>query len=261
MAGLSMASPSNSPNNSTYNMNIPPSQFTPAPPSTLGQANPAPPLPVAPSSSTSNAFGCVVAGRPVRTDFVPVDPSNLKFTLNLNCPGDLQAPLASIREVVFFLLPGISLPNNHGALCYYQLTAAATAPNTTPASTGFEILGALTPDEPSAVFSTGWSEKEEIISVSQTNTPIQVTFAISIEPLDTVQNILGGKAKEPGAQSNRLYVAQQIARDLFTFMQSFDTGAGGASNMVVPQNVFDRWYRRFENRFQRDPNFFLKKKD
>jgi hypothetical protein len=44
-------------------------------------------------------------------------------------------------------------------------------------------------------------------------------------------------------------------------MQSFDTGAAGASQMVVPNNIFDRWFRRFENRFQRDPNFFLKSDD
>jgi hypothetical protein len=52
-------------------------------------------------------------------------------------------------------------------------------------------------------------------------------------------------------------VAQKIATDLFHFMQSFDTGAV-AGQMVVPNNIFDRWMQRFEARFKRDPNFFMK---
>eukprot|EP00527_Entomoneis_sp_CCMP2396_P006188 CAMPEP_0198147694 /NCGR_PEP_ID=MMETSP1443-20131203/37314_1 /TAXON_ID=186043 /ORGANISM="Entomoneis sp., Strain CCMP2396" /LENGTH=293 /DNA_ID=CAMNT_0043812133 /DNA_START=115 /DNA_END=996 /DNA_ORIENTATION=+ len=234
-------------------------------------AAPTPPQPV---------FGVVIPGRPVRTDFVPVDPlTGLKFTMNLSCPGDLASPLAFIREIVFFLLPGIAFPANHGALVYYQLSTTVVSAGAgaveqqqpVVSSTGFELLGALTPNEPSAVFQTGWSEKDTVVNVSQTNIPVQVTLALSIEPMDNVQNILGNTsdnnsnhsaASLGNNNSRRLYVAQQIAYDLFNFMQSFDTGASSSSNMmVVPQNIFDRWFRRFENRFKRDPNFFLRNKN
>lgn len=214
-------------------------------------------------------FGVVIPGRPVRTDFAPVDASNLKFTLNLTCPGDLIAPLALIREITFFVLPGVSLPENHGVLCYYQLTAVSPSANEPMASsTGFELMGSLTTETPSAVFQTGWSEKDEIIALSQREIPVAVTIAVSIETMDHLQNLgvapsfaNNGSAtvNQQQRQTGRLYVAQQIAYDLFTFMQSFDTGAGGPGNMVVPNNIFDRWFKRFENRFQRDPNFFLKK--
>lgn len=29
--------------------------------------------------------------------------------------------------------------------------------------------------------------------------------------------------------------------------------------MVVPTNVFDRWFERFERKYRLDPNFMLKK--
>ncbi|KAL7576000.1 hypothetical protein ACA910_000788 [Epithemia clementina (nom. ined.)] len=207
-------------------------------------------------------LGIVIPGRPVRTDFAPADASGLKYTLNLTCPGDLFPPLASIREIVFFVLPGINLPADHGVLCYVQLTAAPTPSMPTtepPPSTGFELLGAITPDQPSSILQTGWSEKEELIELSNRGTPVIVTIAASIEPLVNIQNL--GVSTDVNNHRGRLYVAQQIAYDLFHFMHSFDTGAGGQGNMVVPQNIFDRWFKRFENRFQRDPNFFMKKRD
>ena len=53
--------------------------------------------------------------------------------------------------------------------------------------------------------------------------------------------------------------AHKIAEDLYNYMMSFDTGgATGNQTMVVPANIFDRWWTRFEAKAKRDPNFFLK---
>ena len=227
------------------------------------QPQPQPPPQPPPPPQAAAAFGIVIPGRPVRTDFVPVDASGLKYTLNLSCPGDLVPPLAMIREIVFFILPGITLPPDHGVLCYVQLTAAPN-PSTVPinsepaASTGFELLGALTPEQPSSVFQTGWSEKEQLLELVSRGTPLMVTIAASIEPLANIQNL---STNSNNNQEGRLFVAQQIAYDLFDFMRSFDTGNAGPGNMIVPQNIFDRWFKRFENRFKRDPNFFMKKRE
>jgi hypothetical protein len=213
--------------------------------------------PASPSNGPQQAFGLVVPGGPVRTDFVPVDASGLKFSLRLNCPGDLPTPLTSVTELVFFLLPSAPLPPDLGVLCYWQIEAATVAPGQgTPASTGFELLGAITPTRPSSVFHTGWSEHEQVNEVTSLGVPVTVTIGVSLEPLATLDNVGAMNTKQ-----GRLFIAQKIASDLFKFMQSFDTGAAGASQMVVPNNIFDRWFRRFENRFQRDPNFFLKSDD
>lgn len=187
----------------------------------------------------TDAFGLIIPGGPVRTDFVPVD--GLKFSLTL-----VGVDIPHVQEVVLFALHPEQWPPNHGLLCYWQIS-------TPQQQTGFELLGSLTREAPSSVFSTGWSEKEQVISILSSSTNANVTIGLSLEPLDNLNNLQVNNSLE-----QRLLVAQGVASDLFQFMQSFDTGAAGAGNMVVPTNIFDRWFRRFENRFRRDPNFFLK---
>lgn len=230
------------------------------------------PAPQQPSFHTPNqhaqqqqtqALGLLIPGGPVRTDFVPVDASGLKFSLQLFCPGDLPTPIASVNEIVFFILPSIPLPPDHGIIVYWQISAQPSQQNPSQsASTGFELLGAVTPDRPSGVFQTGWSEHVQLMEVSSTGLPVILTIGVSLEPLATIQNLQGNtNLPVNSTSSRRLFVAQKIASDLFKFMQSFDTGTGGLQHMVVPKNIFDRWFTRFQNRFQRDPNFFLKTND
>ncbi|GKY90910.1 hypothetical protein MPSEU_000065000 [Mayamaea pseudoterrestris] len=212
-----------------------------------------------PQQQQQHLFGLVVNGCPVRTDFAPVDASGQKFALRLHCPGDLPAPLSSISEIVLFLMPNVPLPPNYGVLVYWQITAdVPVAPNQVPPSTGFELLGSLTPTIPSRVFATGWSEHEQLLEVSSSNQPVYVTIGVALEPLQNVLNVSNAPAD---MHNRRLMVAQTIAYDLFTFMQSFDTGSGGSNQMVVPKNIFDRWFQRFEAKFRRDPNFMMRKKD
>lgn len=196
-------------------------------------------------------FGLIVPGFPVRTDFLPVDAT--KFALTLTCPGDIRVPLQSVTEIVLFSANAGVIPPDQGVLCYWQIATAVGE------STGFSLLGAITAQQPSAVFATGWSENEQLIELlskqqSNNNGVITITIGLSIEPASNISNLgIVDKAH------SKLFVAQKIASDLFRFMQSFDTGsAAGSGMMVVPLNIFDRWFQRFENRFRRDPNFFLK---
>jgi hypothetical protein len=205
-------------------------------------------------------FGLIIPGHLVRSDFVQVD--NLKFSLSLNCPGDICVPLQAIRQIVFFVYPAAPVPPNHGVLCYWQISSAPapTVPLAPPISTGFQLLGAVTPESPSAVFNTGWSENEDVINLLSNigSSVVTITIGVSLEPLANIKNIGDVDSR---IQQGKLFVAQKIASDLFKFMQSFDTGSAGANMMVVPNNIFDRWFQRFENRFRRDPNFFLKTED
>jgi protein Hikeshi len=210
----------------------------------------------------------MVPGRPVRTDFVPVDATGMRFAVRFTCPGDIPGPLTLIRELVFFTLPHVPFPPDQGVMVYWQImTAAATLPLATgtenSVSTGFEFLGCITPDCPSQVFATGWSEHEQVTNIAASGLPVILTIGASVEPLSSIHNVADGNARNsnnanPGINASKLHVAHKIALDLFNFMRSFDTGAAGNGYMTVPTNIFDRWYRRFENRFQRDPNFFLK---
>jgi hypothetical protein len=105
------------------------------------------------------------------------------------------------------------------------------------------------------VFPTKWSESDQVIELLSTGNPLLVNIGVSVEPLASILNVVGS-ISDPHA--SRLFAAEKIASDLFRFMQSFDTGAAGSSMMAVPTNLFDRWFKRFEHKFRRDPNFFLR---
>lgn len=196
-------------------------------------------------------FGLVIPGGPVMTDFVPMDPTGKKFAITLSSPGQLPSPLTMVNEVVCFLTNPQSLPPDHGILVYWQLRYAQE-------QSGFELLGSLAPNRPSEILRTGWSEHSQFLAVGP-NEGAQVTIGLSIEPMESVQNL--ASAIEANNRSKRPLVAQKIAKDLFNFMNSFDSGASGPTQMVVPKNIFERWWQRFENKSKRDPNFFLKNTD
>eukprot|EP00545_Synedropsis_sp_CCMP1620_P008220 CAMPEP_0119014488 /NCGR_PEP_ID=MMETSP1176-20130426/9834_1 /TAXON_ID=265551 /ORGANISM="Synedropsis recta cf, Strain CCMP1620" /LENGTH=205 /DNA_ID=CAMNT_0006967677 /DNA_START=146 /DNA_END=763 /DNA_ORIENTATION=+ len=198
-------------------------------------------------------LGFLVPGGPVRTDFVATDPT--KLTLTLQAPGDLPMPLSSVSDVVCFLLPNAPLPPTHGLLLYWQVSVVSSLPAQPPIQTGFELLGSLTHATPSAIFRTNWSQHEQISQIPPDTAIVQVTLGVSMEPLADVAN-LGGELYD-----SRLFVAQKIATDLFHYMQSFDTSSSSSGKLVVPTNIFDRWMKRFEARFRRDPNFFMKHQD
>ena len=203
-------------------------------------------------------FGMVCPGCPVRTDFAPADASGLKFAMTLALP----VHPALISDLVFFFLPGAieSLPPQHGALLYWQATTVTTgSPMPLTETTGFELLGAISPDRPSAILRTSWGTNDVLAahaSSPNTNVNITITLGVSIEPLSNISNL---QIAEKGAE-DRLDVAKKIAKNLFTFMQSFDdTNRPGW--MTVPTNVFERWLTRFENKSRVDPNFFMKGDD
>ena len=163
--------------------------------------------------------------------------------------------------VVFFLLPNITLPQNTGALIYWSAaSAAAHHHDTTPSSSSFELLGALTPTRTSSILRTGWSTNEPLHQLLQSTSPsdsfVNITFGISIEPLDNVTNLQSDLDKSNVERKNN--VAQKIALDLFNYLQSFDDTQQNRNGwMNVPTNVFDRWFKRFEMKLGRDPNFFM----
>ena len=224
------------------------------PPDGIGGGYPGPLVPTRPPPAAA-LFGVVCPGTPVRTDFVPADASGLKFAMALVHP-------ALVGDLAFFFLPGAieSLPPQHGALLYWQATTVTSgSPMPLTETTGFELLGAISPDRPSAILRTSWGTNDVLAahaSSPNTNVSITINLGVSIEPLSNIANL---QISEKGAE-DRLNVAKKIAKNLFTFMQSFDdTSRPGW--MTVPTNVFERWLTRFENKSRVDPNFFMKSED
>jgi hypothetical protein len=205
---------------------------------------------VSPPQSGS-LLGLIVSGGPVLNNFVPMDASGTKLSMHLTSPGQLPSPISLVNELVCFLSSPQSLPPNHGLLIYWQLFHGRE-------QSGFELLGSLTLDKPSEIFRTGWAEHDQFLAVGPNET-VGITIGVSIEPMDSVRNL--SSAVNSNNRSRRPLVAQKIAQDLFNFMNSFDTGVHGPAQMVVPKNIFERWWARFESKSKRDPNFFMKKSD
>ena len=208
-------------------------------------------------------FGLIVPGQPVITDFLPTDNTGLKFLLTI--PFAINTSPLLIADLVLFLLPGISLPSDTGALIYWSAAPLYTNANfiispPSSSSTGFELLGALTNPKPSGVFRTGFSTNESLLQLWQQQQQssgggISISIGISIEPIATIINIPG---VENHGVENRGEIAKKIALDLFQYLQSFDDAGSRKGSMIVPTNVFERWYRRFEEKLGRDPSFFMK---
>lgn len=212
------------------------------------------------TNNNNPLFGMFASGAPLRTDFVPSDPSGTKFTMSLTSPGDLPSPLTAVNELAFFLLPSASavLPPNMGIMIYWQLQILNGGP-----SSGFELLGALIPStNPSGIFRTGWADHEQFVPLLP-NQPVQINIGISVEPLETVKNVEASNYlanRQQQSNHTTALLAQKIGQDLFNFMSSFDTnGAVGNQTIAVPANTFDRWWQRLERKLQKDPDMFLKK--
>jgi len=240
-------------------------------------------------------FGLIVPGKNVITEFIP-DASGRKFTLHIPFPIPnsfamddsttststssstctlSQSQLlskdlpTSISDIVFFLLPNIPIPPNNGAMLYWSAApmdaSGNVLQNNTVAPGTFELLGALTPDKTSAVFRTGWATHDQLLHLIQQtlftkNTlyeGIMVTLGVSVEPLDNISNL--NLERNCKGVEDRKNVARKIATDLFNYLQSFDEVGNARSGwMTVPVNVFERWFKRFEGKIDRDPNFFMK---
>mmetsp|Transcript_31521 Transcript_31521/g.101215 ORF Transcript_31521/g.101215 Transcript_31521/m.101215 type:complete len:189 (+) Transcript_31521:552-1118(+) len=179
-------------------------------------------------------FGVVIPGRPVLVEFEMIEST--KSVATIVNPGE-------INEMCFFLLPGVVLPPNASAVLYYTVDGV-----------GWTALGAISPEKPSGIFRTPWHAHVEGA----------VQLGVSLESNETVANL---NLSRSGVDDRRAF-GQKIAQDLFNFLASFAhptndaramlAGANLGEVLVVPANVIDRWITRFHEKYQRDPNFYLK---
>ena len=182
-------------------------------------------------------FGIVASGRPVMTNFQQVQDNQFL--------GVLENPML-IPDLSFFLLPGFEPYANQGL--------GASLHFSTDGGTNWEYLGALAASKPSDIFRTGWGTSEQLRSSGCT----ALQIGISIEPIQNLVQLEGGA--QPVA--DRLEFAKGIAMNLYHFMESFDRKAiDGGNYLVLPTNAVEKWFKRFEEKYKCDPNFFMPKKD
>ena len=188
-------------------------------------ALPAPPVVV------STAFGLVVSGRPLQCDFTQLDPTHFVI--------EVPSPATAPELTVFFLPPALAaLPEDAGVVIF------ASSPGG-----GFTTLGALTRACPSVVLRTGWPSNAQVAGQQS------VQLGLAVEPLASVANVAGALSRGDG---DRLAFAQLVAKDLFTFLQSFTQTTPVGDRLLLPPDAVDRWMKKFTLKFQHDPNFLLR---
>ncbi|XP_077239978.1 hikeshi-like protein [Tasmannia lanceolata] len=142
-----------------------------------------------------------------------------------------------IKEMCIFLLNGLSLPPDKALAVYIQ----------SPGSP-FIYCGAVYTARPSAVLSLLWPEPGGQMQITQADSaPLSAKIGVSVEDLSSLPSL-------DIAASRRIErLAMKVGENLFNFMQSFCSVDG--SRLVVPMDILDRWFKKFQDRAKRDPEY------
>lgn len=142
-----------------------------------------------------------------------------------------------IKEMCIFLLNAVSLPPDKALAVYVQ----------SPGSP-FVFCGAVSSTRPSAVLSLIWPEPGGQMQLAEAGAaPLSAKIGVSVEDLAALPSL------DPTAERRIERLALKVGENLFNFMQSF-CGVDG-SRLVVPMDILDRWFKKFQERAKRDPDY------
>lgn len=167
--------------------------------------------------------------------FAQIDPTHWILDMN-TFVGEAYD---SIREVCIFLLNAVTLPPEKALAVYIQ----------SPGSP-FLYCGAVTITRPSAVLSLPWPEPSsggQLQLTAPDAAPLTAKIGVSVEDLATLPSL------DVAAERRIEHLAMKVGENLFNFMQSF-CGVDG-SKLVVPMDILDRWFKKFQERAKRDPEY------
>ncbi|KAH0983582.1 hypothetical protein GBA52_010759 [Prunus armeniaca] len=141
-----------------------------------------------------------------------------------------------VREMCIFLLNNFTLPPDKALAVYIQ----------SPGSSFF-FCGAVTVARPSAVLSLPWPEPGGELQLTADAVPLSAKIGVSVEDLASLPSL------DVTAEKRIERLAMKVGENLFNFMQSF-CGVDG-SKLVVPMDILDRWFKKFQERAKRDPEY------
>ncbi|KAJ7165140.1 DUF775-domain-containing protein, partial [Mycena filopes] len=210
-------------------------------------------------------FGCCVAGRLLQTNLQQVDETHALFEL----------PAAgTINHVCVFLLGTVPFPDGYGCTVHFYWPGR-----------GFQLLGMLSNDKPSAIFrlrgtftpASASSNTHSAFSGSSSAMQIQqdpqaqaeqitAILGLSVEPLADIATQLAAlnmtavtKAQPPAADPTLL--AERVVKNLFNYVSGF-TGGGGVGvgpDVAVPMGLIVKWYENFVGKVRNGGVGFLER--
>ncbi|KAF9442143.1 DUF775-domain-containing protein [Macrolepiota fuliginosa MF-IS2] len=206
-------------------------------------------------------FGCCIAGRLLQTNLQQVDETHALFEL----------PQASaINHICVFLLGTIPFPDGYGATVHFFWPGK-----------GFQLLGMLSNEKPSAIFRLrGTFTSNPTSASSHTQNAFSSTYSaqnldagltailgLSIEPLDQIQAQMSMLNSVPARDTPDLtkdpsLFADRIVNHLFNYVSSFIGGSGKVTpDVMIPMSVIGKWYENFLSKVRAGGIGFLERGD
>eukprot|EP01024_Parvocaulis_polyphysoides_P044674 TRINITY_DN41336_c0_g1_i3.p1 TRINITY_DN41336_c0_g1~~TRINITY_DN41336_c0_g1_i3.p1 ORF type:complete len:188 (+),score=20.50 TRINITY_DN41336_c0_g1_i3:32-595(+) len=182
----------------------------------------------------SEVFGVFFVGQsfPITNQhFTQVDPTHWVLDVASTVTTDLE----KLKEVTLFLLQPNVMDQQLGLGLYVR-----------GQNQDWQYRGYVSTQHPSEVMPLQWSRLE-----LQSTNQHQAQIGISVEAISELSQ------KEGSKMAARQEFAKKVAMDLFRFMESFASGYQGDA-MIVPTNILDRWFIKFEEKFRRDPDFLFR---
>ncbi|CAK5263446.1 unnamed protein product [Mycena citricolor] len=185
-------------------------------------------------------FGCCVAGRLLQTNLQQVDETRAYFEL---------PAASSINHICVFLLGTIPFPEGYGCTVHFFWPGK-----------GFQVLGMLSNEKPSAIFRLRGTFTAQSASSSHSafsdaaggapDAAAQVTaiLGLAIEPLADIaaqMSSMSGAVARPEPTRDPTVLAERIVKHLFNYVSGFTGGNAVSPDVPVPMGLIVKWYESF----------------
>eukprot|EP01100_Stratorugosa_tubuloviscum_P004049 TRINITY_DN1998_c0_g1_i1.p1 TRINITY_DN1998_c0_g1~~TRINITY_DN1998_c0_g1_i1.p1 ORF type:complete len:192 (+),score=94.89 TRINITY_DN1998_c0_g1_i1:76-651(+) len=187
-------------------------------------------------------FGVIIPGRaPLQFNCI----NSIEQSYGCNVLSLPNQSIQSIREFTFFLTQ--PLPENFAAILFLQIPFLDSS-----YFSEWGVAAVVTNQIPSVIVHLKWTL--ELISNLIPNATLNIGIKISrIETIATLK-------LNPYATTfdETPLFAKGIAFELFNYLQSFAKQTPQGELVILEAGVVDRWFKRFEQKWQFDPNFWRK---
>jgi hypothetical protein len=178
-------------------------------------------------------FTASPVGYPIpSTSFTPAPGASGRWLLDVSA---VTPAWRDLKDVTLCLSSPGALPPGAALALYVSVGGDA-----------WQYRGAVTAAHPSDAVPLAWPEEAPS---APSHTPI---LGVALEP---EADVAGRECAKLGA---RLEFGRRVGLDLFRFVESFAAPAAGGA-VVLPAGALDAWWRKFEARFRRDPEFLLRR--
>ncbi|CEL63781.1 Protein OPI10 homolog OS=Schizosaccharomyces pombe (strain 972 / ATCC 24843) GN=SPBC21H7,06c PE=3 SV=1 [Rhizoctonia solani AG-1 IB] len=196
-------------------------------------------------------FGIVVAGRLLQTECQQIDETHIAFTIE---------SATNANHICVFMLGTVPFPPGYAATVHFHWPGK-----------GFQLLGMLSNEKPSAVFRLRGNytpaqlqSHSTLSSAAAIGAPasndVTAVLGIAVEPIQVVEAQINANSTARAGQANDnqlvksapqgltdpTVLAERVVKHMFTYLSSFVSDPGSLSpDTVVPLNVIRRWYDSF----------------